>query len=407
MHGARRFSSFILARLAVLAPAMCCGCRYAGLGDPATTGVAPTPDFREPAMDAGSRMAGITPRTLRVLTLNMWAVELPVPRFIKEVSKDIDGRFALLPAKVLETGADVLVFQEVWRDRRKAELIDRFRMLGFPYAAFGNPGAGALQRGMYGNGLLVISRYPLQAASVLRFTKFTRGDEYFTYKGAIKTFVTLPGMGRVEIVDAHLGAVDTELAEGRPDHFNAAQVAVQEEQLGELARFIAADRAHGALVAAMDMNAHYEVFRKGRYEPFFAPAYSMMTCAGERAGAAAGDASCLGLTDTFRASHALDAEPAWTYDTKSNPYAKNGIFAAEPPGVIDYVFVNDNPIVVPVCSEVVFGGELTDADRRRAGLGPRVPLPKRLSDHYGVLTTFEIRAATVTAAGGALRREAP
>ena len=108
------------------------------------------------------------------------------------------------------------------------------------------------------------------------------------------------------------------------------------------------------------------------------------------------DTTCMGFTDTFRAAHDGDSVPAWTYDVVTNPYASNGLFAAEPPGVIDYVFASESDLLVAVRSEIVFKEPLTGADLLRAGLANSARLPARLSDHYGVLTTFEVRRPIVS-----------
>ncbi|MFI5309925.1 MAG: endonuclease/exonuclease/phosphatase family protein [Gemmatimonadales bacterium] len=351
------------------------------------------PDSADSTTDSADAPVSAAPvRQLKVLTFNLWTVELPVPRFVYQVSRDIDSRLRLLPQKVLETGADILIFQEVWRDARKRDLIERFRQLGYRYSIRSKDDGGAFERGAIGNGLLIISRYPLSPErDLLRFSKYTRGYEYFARKGAIKTSVSIPGLGWIDLVDAHMGAVATEKANGRPDHFNGHDLSVLADQVRELVRFISRSASSGIVLAAMDMNAHYQVLEHGSYQASFAPEYTMLTCAGLGVVTRVVSTDCLGLKDTFRAVHGFESTPSWTYDTHSNRYAGDGMFAVEPPGVLDYIFVNENPKLVPVSSEIVFKERPADADGRTIGLGPRMRVPEHLSDHYGVLTTFAIR----------------
>jgi hypothetical protein len=335
---------------------------------------------------------GAPARRLKLLTFNLWSIELPAPLSAFQDSRDIDSRLALLPEKVLETGADILVFQEVWRDERKVELIRRFRAVGFPYSIRSTPDTGVLDRGALGNGLLIVSKYPLSPDSkLLRFSKYTRAIEFFGRKGAIKTSVSIPGLGWVDLVDAHLGSISTEKKDGHADHFNAHNLSILSHQVRELTRFISGTTSSGIVLAAMDINTHYHVLAHGSYQSAFAPEYTMLTCTGRAPGVRASADSCLGLVDTFRRIHGFETEPAWTYDTKSNRYARGGVFADEPPGVLDYIFVNDNPRLVPVSSEIVFKERPTDRNGIAVGLDAARRLPAQISDHYGVLTTFEIR----------------
>jgi len=54
--------------------------------------------------------------------------------------------------------------------------------------------------------------------------------------------------------------------------------------------------------------------------------------------------------------------------------------------VIDYIFCTPSPRLEPVAAQVVFAEAITETECRRH-LRRR---PQRLSDHYRVLTTFEI-----------------
>ena len=82
---------------------------------------------------------------------------------------------------------------------------------------------------------------------------------------------------------------------------------------------------------------------------------------------------CNGLLD-----HHSGCSP-YTYDTQKNEYAREGVFALEPPGVNDYIMINDINHMQPVQSNVLFTEKLSETDE-----------PIYLSDHFGLKTDFEI-----------------
>jgi hypothetical protein len=325
--------------------------------------------------------------TFKVLTFNCWAVELPIPKKVYEVSLQIDERLRMLPTKAVELGADIVVLQEVWKEYRKTDLIKSFSQIGYPYAVYKYPAPGGPPyRGALGNGLLIISKFPLDPNSeVMKFSEYTRADEYFTFKGAIKTKVNIPQLGWVDLFDSHLGAYTTEPKsknDPKPDHYNQEHLQKKLSQAHELANFINGKRSSEVVIVAMDMNTHYQTFLDGKMQNSFAPEYTLMTCSGAK-----NNEPCLGLADSFRAVHGFTNPPAWTYDTQLNDYAKGGVFASEPQEVIDYIFLNNNAKVSPVASQIVFNERSSTEDQKRFGLKT---LPPFLSDHYGVLTTFEV-----------------
>ena len=64
---------------------------------------------------------------LKVLTLNCWGV--PIPYF---GSRDIDERFQLIGSYYAESDCDILLFQEVWRQKDYRALINRLKVV-FPH----------------------------------------------------------------------------------------------------------------------------------------------------------------------------------------------------------------------------------------------------------------------------------
>ncbi|MGE3973043.1 MAG: endonuclease/exonuclease/phosphatase family protein [Bdellovibrionales bacterium] len=318
--------------------------------------------------------------SLTVANLNVWAVPAP------GVSKKIRERFDLIPDAIAATHADVIFLQEAWRDSSKHYLAAGLRRVGYPYIVFGEASSVWSERlglrGLFGNGLMIASKYPLSPVKVMKFSNYTRADEYPTFKGALYTRIHKPGFEPIDLFTAHLGAFTTETIErdGKqiPDHINPRHTTVKLSQAYELINFIKAERKSRSLIFAGDLNTHYFEFLNGKYDVSkVTGVYSAFTCL-DRA-----DNLCLGLTDSFVALNGLygrnsNVTRPFTYDTETNTYAKGGEFATEPPGAIDYIYVNRNGQLKPVSSQVIFNEMGSPGE------------PDFLSDHYGLLSVFEV-----------------
>lgn len=366
-------------------------------------------------------------RTLKALTLNTWMLRTPIGL---DIAEDVDERLRLLPEKCAATGADLIFFQENWDPVVRSTLKRDLHRLGYPYEAsrrdvpadsrwlgmtsitaataplilaaqdknrrpsrrdflkhgallFGTiglnaAGAGSMAfdsfRRSMGNGLQIFSKYPLSEPKQLSFSVHTRSDEALVVKGAIHTTARVPELGPVDCYTTHLGAVTFEPKLRRD---NDAQCAARLVQAKEFAAWIAKTRQTPYAIVAGDFNTHYRKFRDGTYTNELSGEYLLF---------AGGAPRGLGLWDTYRQLHGFQEPPAITDDIR-NPYKVRGAFESSPDCVIDYVFASPTPRLVPVASEVVFSDPITDAECRRHRLRRR---PERLSDHYGVLTTFHI-----------------
>ena len=63
-----------------------------------------------------------------------------------------------------------------------------------------------------GNGLITFSKFPIifHTTQVKTFSRHTAREEFFTRKGAIFCEVQVPGIGKVNCINAHLGSIDFE-----------------------------------------------------------------------------------------------------------------------------------------------------------------------------------------------------
>ncbi|MEK7355870.1 MAG: endonuclease/exonuclease/phosphatase family protein, partial [Bdellovibrionota bacterium] len=312
------------------------------------------------------------PSLLRVLNFNAWEVEGWIPQFIVAASRDRELRLELIPPAVAELQPDIVILQEVWKYQTRLKLIDEFRRLGFAFAVHGSD--SMMSWFGIGNGLLIVSRLPLDPdVESKTFSRETRFDEgpLFARKGVLKTRVKVGAERWIDLYATHTGGFTTEERNGAGYNFYSSEQQTKAHQTLELVDFITATNRSENLIVGADLNTHPYVFRNGAYvEGEFTPEYALLTCAGYPPGKVQAP-SCLGLRDTFAMLHPSEHSAAYTYDTKENFYANTGTFSYEPRGRIDYIF-SKGAGLDPVDSQVVLN-------------------QFELSDHYGLLTTFQLK----------------
>lgn len=299
---------------------------------------------------------------IRILNFNAWLVEGWIPQFIATPSRDNATRADLIPAAVAKYDADIIIFQEIWSHTRRLEIAAKLYKHGYRFSLEGSD--SFMNYLGVGNGLLIVSRMPLdEKVEYMTFSQATRIDEgsIFASKGVIKTRVNLAasygGEKWLDIYASHLGGFGTVLKNGVADSFIASEQAAKLQQAIELANFIKRTKTTDNFILAVDLNTHPYVFSSGKYTSEMSPEYRTL--------------ASVGLHDPVTQLYPEEEAGAFTYDTGNNYYAHSGHFAYEPSGRIDYIFSAGHALK-PVSSERV----LTDF---------------ALSDHFGIITTFEVR----------------
>jgi endonuclease/exonuclease/phosphatase family metal-dependent hydrolase len=307
----------------------------------------------------------------KVLQLNTWMLKLPI--ISESVAKDLKARAKILPEVVAGTGADIIVMQEVWPKAIRKQFARDMKKWGYPYSA--SDSKTGFLRGVMGNGLMIVSKFPLDShIDYMRFKEYTVFDEFFAYKGAIKTKVEIPGVGAVDLYDSHLGAVDfdSKLKEYKPNEEDK-----KTSQAEELTHWIETKRSENIQILSADLNSHYRTFEDGEFTQTTSPVYTLMT----------DPIQGMGLVDTYHSINGFPAMPDCTY-CMDNVYAALGLFGNAPSEVEDYIFINPNPQVTVESSEIVIKEDLsTIIDPTQYGLKT---VPVHISDHYGLLTTFVV-----------------
>ena len=196
-----------------------------------------------------------TPRelVLRVLTFNINGL----PTHPKKKHERYRATGKILGRLRQEGKAPHLVaIQEAFHGRTK-ELSDE---AGYPYLAWGQgPAPGKLM----GSGLLVLSEYPLDAASTTDYQKCA-GWDCFANKGALHVSVRVPGFPEaVDFYDTHLNA------DGNNGADEGEAQKARDSQIAALIAFVGETRKPGApLLFAADFNFQpgfpdYEAFSRG------------------------------------------------------------------------------------------------------------------------------------------------
>lgn len=170
---------------------------------------------------------------VKVLTLNAAGIPLALGL--------LGPRIESLAALVRERAPDVAAFQEVWLERDARRLRE---LAGLPYAA------RASGPGLVGNGLLVLSRYPVVSARFVAFRARPAwvSPESLSRKGALLVRLKTP-WGERTVLDVHLAT----------DYGRARARTTRREQLLEVAALAAAEGAHAVLG---DFNEEPELVRE-------------------------------------------------------------------------------------------------------------------------------------------------
>ena len=302
--------------------------------------------------------------SFKVVSFNTWLLEI----FRMDIASDILERRDRIVDAINNLDADVVSFQEVWSNKHRDFLIEQLSEK-YPYCVFDDNTTNIFK--MFADGLITFSKYPInnykdegctEPSNTLRFSTRTSLDEAFINKGAIHFVIDHPALGPIDLYNSHLGALKFEVEDQdyNSEHKNSLQT-----QFTELVDFI--NNTSNSLwpqILTIDLNRHFRLWLPDRGEShLLGNEYSQMI-------------GRLQFVDTFMDANnynPLQLTGVYSYDTQNNDYAREYMFGEAPPTLIDYIFYRGDHLQ-PVESDLIFT-ELIDG--------------YLLSDHYGVMTTFE------------------
>jgi sphingomyelin phosphodiesterase 2 len=266
---------------------------------------------------------------IKVLTFNTWGV----PFF----SRDRAARMRAIGRALATMDVDVVLLQEVFYAADRRTLTQAGAAGGLAYSRY-------FDSGLVGSGLLTLSRYPIVDSSFLRFRLNGRPQDlirsdYYAGKGVGRVRINTPA-GPVDAYNAHFIAPYLEWG---PDRFAAHRVA----QALEAGQYVAEQSADAPAFLGCDLNCYPDD-----------DTYRTLIVAGGLAQACAGESQ---LTQ------------------------RNGYATIHPPSRYDYIFARSAPAqhLTAQRTRIVLGGEPSPNPERVRGY----------SDHYGVLTQFELATA--------------
>lgn len=303
---------------------------------------------------------------LKILTYNAWG--LKIGPF--SIAKDYKARIYALPSEIYKLNPDIIFLQEVWKKIDRDYLIIELQKRGFNYAFYKSDGHPKikkwrknfrwLNRLMLGNGLLIISKHPInmESSKVVSFSGHTAKEEFFTRKGAIFCEIELKGLGPISCINTHLGSVDYF---SKKLKFNPIQKNVQTSQLKELEEFIKKIPTDSPLFIGADLNIDD---RTNPLNWFSSPGSEYKELVRK-----------LNLVDSYRFIH--PSGPGITYSNKTKYKSdQHG-----PDARIDYLFhANLGNQLFPTESDLVFNQPINQNNKSFY-----------LSDHFGVLSQYQLK----------------
>jgi len=168
------------------------------------------------------------PANLKVATFNVWGL----PSWINGASPH---RYDKIAHELVELGPDVVLLQEVWTARSFEALSERAKGTARSWWT-----ASARRKGGFlgQNGLLTLSKYPIEGGEFRRFSVARMPDSLMN-KGALKVTITIWPGHRVNIWNVHL-------QEGAPGRVRSRQLAeltgwIKEAEDGQIADIVGGD----------------------------------------------------------------------------------------------------------------------------------------------------------------------
>jgi sphingomyelin phosphodiesterase 2 len=173
--------------------------------------------------------------SINILTLNCWGLKY-ISKYRSERLGEIGRRLAEFSPQL-----EIVGLQECWTYADYASIRKQTRHI-LPYGKF-------YHSGIFGGGLVILSKWPLEESSMFRYplngrpTAYFRGD-WFVGKGVATARIRMPGGQPVEVFNTHLHAP----YEREP---NDSYICHRTAQAWEIARLMRDASERGSLVIAL------------------------------------------------------------------------------------------------------------------------------------------------------------
>jgi len=305
------------------------------------------------------------------MTFNVWLVKklgISISSILEE------ERLPLIAKHIKDANPDVVAIQEIWSFSLRDKLINKLSAK-YPHTYFRKFHVGM------GDGMILLSKYPIvkNSSTFHVFEDGTALEEQHLIpligveKGVYKVTLNVDET-MIDIFSFHLGAVyfEEEINDYNPEH-----VAGRAQQIDEMISFIETniDKTRPTILLG-DLNNHFFNWNPGTNFRERKLTYEYETILNANFEDSYMQANNINLE--IDSMQVLDIA---TFDTVNNTYASGGNFGKIPKEFVDYIFYYKNNTIFPARSHVIFKENLPQET---------INSPKYLSDHYAVLTEFEI-----------------
>jgi len=277
-----------------------------------------------------------------------------------------DERFAALPAALLQTDADVIALTEIYEDAHVSELLKQVSER-FPHSARGDPRGTVSKHVKFHNGLMFLSKLPIEEHKCIRNMEAAAMEKYLGDKAMLTIKIDAGSLGKMFIVNMHTtagGGLDPEAVD-----------AIRESELKEAVDLCAEAMSAGYKgIILGDLNMGPEA-SPANYDFMLAQGYSdeVIKCAASESEKPEGK----GKGKAEPAAADLDM-PIFTWDPK-NPLNVVGPHAKSPPQRCDHLFVHSSAGLVASSCAVIFAEANVETARG----------PVTMSDHYGLSVNLQ------------------
>jgi endonuclease/exonuclease/phosphatase family metal-dependent hydrolase len=258
-----------------------------------------------------------------------------------------DQRFGHLAEALLCSGADLIALTEIYEDAHVHSLIDQMKDK-YPYHARGDVRNVLQRRYQWHNGLMILSKYPLEEHKIVKHKEAAPIEKMLGSKSMLVIRLVHKVFGRLCIVNMHTTAGDLQ-----PEASDCKRESELQEAVSECEAAMA--MGYKAIILG-DLNMGPEASARN---------YNFLC----QSGYVDAVTDCIG-----------DQKGIVTWDPR-NPLNAMGPHKASPPQRCDHVFVHRSSNVEAKSVHVAFSEANIDTPAGKC----------TLSDHYGILTSLRLR----------------
>jgi endonuclease/exonuclease/phosphatase family metal-dependent hydrolase len=140
---------------------------------------------------------------LKICSFNLGLLRVKVFGLTAKASPPyVAERFKQIPAALCRSGADIVFLQEIYEDAHVEALLAAARAAGYEHHARADTRSGRSRWRQFHNGLLVLSKLPIDAFECIKHAQSSSLERAFGCKSCLLTRITTP-VGKLCFVNMH------------------------------------------------------------------------------------------------------------------------------------------------------------------------------------------------------------